>query len=74
MEKAYDFKGLLDELKNNGLEIAEESAKVVIESVFAWLDKSADLSATPYDNLLKPFYPQIKAYALAKADEINKAG
>jgi hypothetical protein len=74
MEKAYDFKGLVDGLKEQGAEVAEEAAKAVVIAVFDWLEKSADLSATPYDNLLKPFYPQAKAYVLAEAEKINKVG
>lgn len=74
MEKAYDLKGLGDELKGQGLEVAEEAVKVIVNSVFNWLDKSADLSENKYDDLLKVLYPQIRAYVLVKADEINKAG
>lgn len=74
MEKAYDLKGLLDELKSSGLEIAEESAKVVIEAVFAWVEKSAKLSATPYDDLALVIAPQIKKYALEQAEKINAVG
>ena len=73
MEKAYDLKGLLEELKGNGLEIAEESAKVVIESVFNWLEKSAVMSENKYDDLAVILYPQLKAYALEQAEKINKA-
>ncbi len=73
MEKAYDLKGLLEELKGSGLEIAEESAKVVIESVFTWLEKSAVLSENKYDDLAVILYPQLKAYALEQAEKINKA-
>lgn len=71
MEKAYDFKGLLDELQGQGVEIAEESAKILVESLFNWLEESASLSATPYDDLLKVVYPQVKALALEAADNIN---
>lgn len=74
MEKAYDLKGLLEELKGNGLEIAEESAKVVVVAVFEWLEKSAVLSENKYDDLASVLYPQLKAYALEKAEEINRAG
>lgn len=72
MEKAYDAKELLNELKGNGLELAEESAKVVITSVFAWLEKSAVASENKYDDLLVVIYPKIKEYALEQADKINK--
>lgn len=74
MEKAYELKGLLEELKSSGLELAEESAKVVIEAVFSWVEKSAKLSATPYDDLAMVIVPQIKKYALEQADKINLEG
>lgn len=74
MDKAYDLKGLLSELKGNGLEIAEESAKVVITSVFNWLEKSAVLSENKYDDLAVILYPQLKAYALEQAEKINAQG
>lgn len=73
MDKAYDLKGLLAELKGNGLEIAEESAKVVIVAVFEWLEKSAALSENKYDDLASVLYPQLRAYALEQAEDINKA-
>lgn len=74
MDKAYDLKGLLSELKGNGLEIAEESAKVVITSVFNWLEKSAVLSENKYDDLAVILYPQLKTYALEQAEKINAQG
>ena len=73
MEKAYDVKGLVEELKINGLELAEEAAKVVITSVFNWLEKSAVLSENKYDDLAIILYPKLKEYALEQADKINKA-
>lgn len=73
MDNAYELKGLVDGLKAQGLEVAEESAKIVVVAVFDWLDKSADMSATPYDDILKVIYPQIKKFALEKADQINPA-
>lgn len=73
MEKAYDLKGLLEELKGQGVEVAEESAKVVIQSVFAWLEKSAAMSENKYDDLLMVIAPKLKEYAIQQAENINKA-
>ena len=70
-KKAYDFKLLLEKLKSEGVELAEESAKIVVEATFAWLEESATLSSTPYDDLLKVVYPQVKSLALEAADNIN---
>lgn len=73
MEKAYDLKGLLEELKSQGLEVAEESAKVIANSVFNWLEKSAALSENKYDDMLSVLYPKLREIALEHADDINKA-
>ncbi len=72
-KKAYDAKLLLESLKSEGLEIAEESAKILINGIFNWLEESADLSETPYDDMAKVVYPQLKKMAMDKAEEINKA-
>lgn len=71
MTTAYDLAGLVLKLKGRGLDLAEEGAKIVIEEMMGWLDESATLSATPYDDLLKVIYPQVKAFALATADKID---
>jgi len=72
MEKEYDLKALGAELKGQGLEIAEESLKSVVVALFNWLEKSADLSPNPYDDMAKIVYPKIKAEILKLADNINK--
>ncbi len=72
MEKAYDLKLLGEELKNEGLEIAEESLKIVVEATFKFLEKSALLSETPYDNMAVRLYPKIKELILNKVEAINK--
>lgn len=72
MEKAYDLNLLGKELKKEGLEIAEESLKIVIEAMFSFLEKSAILSETPYDNMAVMLYPKIKELILEKIEEINK--
>jgi hypothetical protein len=72
MEKAYDLKLLGAELKNEGLEIAEESLKIVVEAMFKFLEKSALLSETPYDNMAVMLYPKIKELILNEVEKINK--
>jgi hypothetical protein len=74
MEKAYDLKGLVEISKAEGLELAEESAKVALKAVFKWLKESAELSATPVDNLAVPFYPLIEAKILEVTEKINPQG
>lgn len=74
MTSAYDFKGLIDILKSQGLEIAEESAKVVIKATFQWLKESAEISENKYDDLAVVLYPQLEKYALEQAEKINPIG
>jgi hypothetical protein len=73
MSKAYDVKLLLEKLKGEGIEVAEESAKILVNAVFSWLEESAVLSETPYDDMASVLYPQLKKMALEKAEDINKA-
>lgn len=72
-KKAYDLKLLGEEFKKEGLEIAEESTKIIINGMFNWLEESAKLSETPYDDMAMVLYPQLKKMALEKAEDINKA-
>ena len=73
MEKAYDPKGLIEEVKGEGLELAEESVKAFTKGFFAWLKKSAELSDNPYDDMAAFVYPKIESFALGHAENINKA-
>jgi hypothetical protein len=73
VEKAYELKALVAILKAQGLEVAEESAKIILTATFQWLTESAEKSPNPYDDFLAKAYPQLKEYSLSKADEINKA-
>jgi len=72
-KKAYDVKLLLEQFKGEGLELAEESVKIVINGLFKWLEESAMLSETPYDNMAVVLYPKLKELALEQAEKINKS-
>lgn len=71
MEKAYSVSDLAEKLKSKGLDVAEEGAKVAIESVLEWLEESALKSDNPYDNLLVAVYPIVKQKALEFSDKID---
>lgn len=71
MEKAYDLKDLALRLKGRGLDIAEEASKVIIVEVLGWVEDSAKLSATPYDDMGLIVVPKIKELALQYADKID---
>lgn len=71
MQNPYNPKELVLKLKARGLDIAEESAKVLAEEVFSFLDESARLSPTPYDDMLLIILPMIKEKAMEAIDKID---
>jgi len=71
MEKAYDIKVLGEELKSLGLPVLEDTAVKIVEKIFKWLEESAKISHTPYDDLVALLYPQIKILILAQVDKID---
>lgn len=73
MEKAYDLKVLLDLLKAQGLEVAEESAKVLVSVLFDWVQMSAMKSENKYDDILAVLMPVIKPELMKAIDKINPA-
>lgn len=73
MEQAYDLKVLVDKLKARGLELTEETAKGAIVDVCDWLEQSAKVSKTPWDDVALVVLPQAKVMALGAAEKINPA-
>lgn len=71
VEKAYDLKALADKLKARGLELAEDGAKGVVEDVFAFLEESAKLSSTPFDDMALIILPKVKEMLLGAVDKID---
>lgn len=72
MEKAYDVKALVEQLKGHGLDLAEDAAKIAVEELFIWIEKSAGLSENKYDDLLLAILPLIKAEVLKQVDKIDQ--
>ena len=71
LEKAYDPKVLVENFKARGLNLVEEEALVAADVLFAWLDESAQLSATPFDDMLRVAYPKVKEIVKGFADKID---
>lgn len=74
MEKAYDLKDLVGRLKNVGLEATEEGAKQAVKEVIGFLKESAQLSATPFDDLLVPLLATAEPKIMEKLEGINPNG
>lgn len=71
MDQPYELKGLVAELKGKGLDIAEDAAILTVESVFAWLEKSAVMSVNPFDNVLAALIPAVKTEVFKVVDKID---
>jgi len=71
MVKPYDLSELVSILKSKGLDIAEDAAKIVVDSSLEWLKESAKLSATPYDDLALVVLPQVEGFINKAVDAIN---
>jgi hypothetical protein len=71
MNVAYDLKDLAERLKGIGLPVAEEAAEQAIKEIFKWLNDSAVMSETPYDNMASIIYPQIESLILKYAEKID---
>jgi len=71
MEKAWELKALVEELKGKGLDIAEDAAKHVVVAVLDWAEKSIELTENKIDDMGLGFLPKLKEAALAAADKID---
>jgi hypothetical protein len=71
MEKAYDIKVLGEKLKAKGLDIAEESLKVLVGETLDWIQESAPLSASTVDDYAAMAIPFIKPKILEAIDKID---
>jgi len=71
MEKAYDLKELGNVLKGKGLDVAEESLNILFDSVVEWVEESAKISATPYDDMAMLVMPQLKKLVKEAIDKID---
>lgn len=71
MKKAYDLKVLADKLKDRGLDVAEESAKIAVEEILEWLSESSIQSENKVDDILAGVVPVAKKHVLELVDKID---
>ena len=71
MEKAYDVKVLVEQLKSKGLDIAEDVAAMALVEVLDWVVESAKASNNSYDDLFIAVMPMLKAEMLKQIDKID---
>lgn len=73
METAYDLKALVESLKKDGLDLAEEGVKKVIVKTFAWVRESAKLSPNTFDDIavVTGVLDKVESLALGLADKVD---
>jgi hypothetical protein len=71
MEKMSVGKMIVEELKKEGLDIAEDVAIKVVHVLFNVLEKAAVQSENKYDDLIIPLIPIIKPMVLKLVDKID---
>lgn len=69
--KAYDAKVLLEKLKEEGLEIAEDGAAALVTVLLDWVAAEAPKSKTPYDDMALVIIPPLKKFILEQIDKID---
>ena len=68
---AYELKRLVELLKENGIDLAEELAAHLVKAVFSWLKESAELSENKFDDFAVVIYPLIEKEILKLVDKID---
>ena len=71
LEKAWDVKALVAELKPFGLNVAEDAAKQLVEKVFEFVEKSVVLSENKFDDMTLAVIPMVKPLVLSQLDKID---
>ena len=66
-----DIKDLIEKLKDDGLDLAEDAAVLVINKTLDWLEEAIKGSSNKYDDLLLAFFPAIRTFLLEAADKID---
>lgn len=64
---------IVEELKAEGIEVAEELAKNVVKAVFRALPKVVAATENKVDDLLLPAFAILEPKLLALVDDINQA-
>ena len=71
MTQPFDPKDLVAKLKDKGLDLAEEAAKLVAESVLDWVTESVVATENKFDDLLIAVVPIVKQEVLKYIDKID---
>lgn len=71
MAGAYQLADLVAKVKEHGLELTEDAAKLVVGSVFDWVSESAVVSQNKVDDFAVIVLPAIKPFVFSQLDKID---
>jgi len=66
-----DFKALVDELKKEGLDLAEDAAEKVVKVIFNWVEAEVIKSENKYDDMVLAVLPALKPIIFKAIDKID---
>lgn len=69
--EAFSLKALIDKLKGQGLDVAEDAAKIVVESTLDWISESVIASPNKYDDFAIPVIGSLKPFVMKEIDKID---
>lgn len=67
----YDIKVLGEKLKAKGLDVAEESLKILVSETLDWVAKSAPVSPNKIDDVVAMAIPFVKPQIMKAIDKID---
>lgn len=71
MEKAFAISDLVARFKAKGLDLAEETAKLVVGETLDWIQDSVVLTETKIDDLAAPAIAAVKPFVMSQIDKID---
>jgi len=72
MEKPFEIAGLAEELKAQGLELAEQGAAVAAKAVLNWVEASVKLTENKFDDFFVMVRPMVEPELSKYIDKIDK--
>ena len=71
VKKPFDPKELVNKLKDQGLDIAEDAGRILVDAVFDWAEESVQLTPNKFDDMALAVSPVLRKYLLKKIDELD---
>lgn len=66
-----DFKRLVDILKEQGIDIAEDAAEMLAKSILTWIKEEVVASENKYDDLVLAIFPVLEPMLFKAIDKID---